>query len=147
MTSSLILFLCTGNYYRSRFTELLFNWHATKEDIVWRAESRGLALELGSNNRGPISPHVIAGLRARGIPFDGAVCFPQQAQERDLMRADRIIALDETEHLPLLAQCFPAWLTQVEFWQVPDLPRASVASALTAMETQVHELVRALSQK
>ncbi len=147
MASSRILFLCTGNYYRSRFTELLFNWHATKEGIVWRAESRGLALELGSNNRGPISPHVIAGLRARGITFDGAVCFPQQAQERDLMRADRIIALDETEHLPLLAQRFPAWLARVEFWQVPDLPRASVASALTAMETQVHDLVRALSQK
>lgn len=83
--SPLLLFLCTGNYYRSRFTELLFNWHATRGDLPWRAESRGIALELGIHNRGPISPHVISGLRARGITLAGAMCFPQQVQESDLM--------------------------------------------------------------
>jgi protein-tyrosine phosphatase len=25
VTTSVLLFLCTGNYYRSRFTEVLFN--------------------------------------------------------------------------------------------------------------------------
>lgn len=146
-TSSLLLFLCTGNYYRSRFAELLFNWQATTANLPWRAESRGIALELGIHNRGPISPHVLSGLRARSIPFEAAVRYPQEARERDFTRAHRIIALDETEHLPLLQQRFPSWIERVEFWQVPDLPRASVTSAFASIETQVQELIRTLSQK
>jgi protein-tyrosine-phosphatase len=42
-----ILFLCTGNYYRSRFAEVLFNSVADKMGLPWRAASRGLALERG----------------------------------------------------------------------------------------------------
>jgi hypothetical protein len=40
-----ILFLCTGNYYRSRFAEILFNWHARQRGLRWTADSRGLALD------------------------------------------------------------------------------------------------------
>jgi protein-tyrosine phosphatase len=40
-----ILFLCTGNYYRSRFAEELFNHHAERAGLYWVAQSRGLALE------------------------------------------------------------------------------------------------------
>ncbi len=145
--SSLLLFLCTGNYYRSRFAELLFNWQAAAVALPWRAESRGIALQLGIHNRGPISPHVLAGLRARGCLLDAVARFPKQAQECDFARADRIIALDETEHRPLLRQRFPSWIERVEFWQVPDVPHVSAASALAAMETRVYELIRTLSQK
>jgi len=35
-----VLFLCTGNYYRSRFAEILFNAVAAKEGLGWRADSR-----------------------------------------------------------------------------------------------------------
>ncbi len=46
-----VLFLCTGNYYRSRFAEALFNSVAGRMGLPWRASSRGLALERGVNNR------------------------------------------------------------------------------------------------
>lgn len=39
-----ILFLCTGNYYRSRHAEAVFNHHAAAVGLGWRATSRGLAL-------------------------------------------------------------------------------------------------------
>ena len=52
-----VLFLCTGNYYRSRFAEVLFNHLARERGLRWRAESRGLDLAIGVNNVGPISPH------------------------------------------------------------------------------------------
>ena len=42
-----VLFLCTGNYYRSRFAEVLFNSVDGKMGLPWRASSRGLALERG----------------------------------------------------------------------------------------------------
>ena len=42
---SIVLLLCTGNYYRSRFAEILFNSVVAKMGLLWRASSRGLALE------------------------------------------------------------------------------------------------------
>ena len=51
-----VLFLCTGNYYRSRFAEVLFNHLARERGSCWRAESLGLDLAIGVNNVGPISP-------------------------------------------------------------------------------------------
>ncbi len=50
-----ILFLCTGNYYRSRFAEQLFNHLAIKRGLDWEANSRALALEKGTKNVGAIS--------------------------------------------------------------------------------------------
>jgi hypothetical protein len=38
----IMLFLCTGNYYRSRFAELLFNHLAKQRGLDWQATSRGL---------------------------------------------------------------------------------------------------------
>ncbi len=45
-----LLFLCTGNYYRSRFAELLFNHLAAQVGLDWRADSRGVATEMGIYN-------------------------------------------------------------------------------------------------
>ncbi len=140
-----LLFLCTGNYYRSRFAELLFNAQAVAVSLAWRAESRGIALELGVDNRGPISAYTLAGLQARGIVLEPTVRYPRQVCEADLVRAERIIALDGTEHRPLLVHRFPHWVERVEFWHVPDVPRAPVAQALAAIDTQVHTLIHALS--
>ena len=42
-----VLFLCTGNYYCSRFAEILFDSVAGKMGLHWKASSRGLALERG----------------------------------------------------------------------------------------------------
>ena len=50
-TNKTVLFLCTGNYYRSRFAEVLFNSVAGKMGLPWRASSRGLALEGGAGNQ------------------------------------------------------------------------------------------------
>ncbi len=61
-----ILFLCTGNYYRSRFAEILFNAVAGKMGLPWKASSRGLALERGVNNVGPMAVSAINALKRWG---------------------------------------------------------------------------------
>ena len=68
-----ILFLCTGNYYRSRFAEVLFNSVAGKMGLPWQASSRGLALERGVNNVGPMAVSAIAALETMGIRADDAM--------------------------------------------------------------------------
>jgi protein-tyrosine phosphatase len=118
-----VLFLCTGNYYRSRFAEVLFNSVAGKMGLPWQAVSRGLALERGVNNVGPMARSAIKALEEMGIRAADAVTrLPAQVTTDDLERADRIVALKQAEHLPLLQERFPAWAEKVEFWHVDDAP-------------------------
>ena len=52
-----VLFICTGNYYRSRFAEEWFNFLVRQERALhWVADSRGLALELRHLERRPHLP-------------------------------------------------------------------------------------------
>src|SRR5271157_3367482 len=106
-----LLFLCTGNYYRSRFAEILFNSVATKMGLPWQATSRGLALERGVNNIGPMAASAVTALEALGVIADDAVArFPMQVTINDFQEADRVVALKQAEHLPLLQERFPAWV-------------------------------------
>src|SRR5437773_5336467 len=90
----IILFLCTGNYYRSRFAEVFFNSVAGKMGLPWQASSKGLALERGVNNVGPMAVEAITALRALGIRADYAVArFPAQVTTDELEGADRVVAL------------------------------------------------------
>src|SRR6266446_2872322 len=100
-----LLFLCTGNYYRSRFAEILFNSVAGKMGLPWRASSRGLALERGVNNVGPMAVAAVKALETRGLraAVDFAR-FPMQVTADDLETANWIVALKQAEHLPLLQE-------------------------------------------
>jgi protein-tyrosine phosphatase len=135
-----VLFLCTGNYYRSRFAEVLFNSLAGKMGLPWRASSRGLALERGVNNIGPMAVAAVKALEARGLRAVAEFgCFPIQVTVDDLEAAHWIIALREAEHLPLLRERFPAWAEKVEFWQVDDAPEM-----LSLIEREVMDLTARL---
>jgi len=140
-----IMFLCTGNYYRSRFAEELFNHLAAEAGLEWRAVSRGIAIELGLHNVGPISTHALRGLESRGIAVRGARRFPAQLQREELARADRVIALKEAEHRPLLQARFPGWAGRVEYWHIDDLEDTPPGQAVPEMERYVADLIRRLS--
>jgi predicted translation initiation factor SUI1 len=118
-----VLFLCTGNYYRSRFAEILFNSVAGNMGLPWKAASKGLALERGVNNVGSMAVSAVKALEAMGVrTADAAARFPMQATVDDFALADRIVALKHAEHLPLMRERFPTWVEKVEFWHVDDAP-------------------------
>src|SRR3954451_18933625 len=118
-----VLFLCTGNYYRSRFAEILFNSVADRMGLPWRASSRGLALERGIGNVGPMAASAIKALEALGVrPGDECARTPAPVTADDLGAADRVVALKQAEHLPLLQERFPACAEKVEFWHIDDAP-------------------------
>src|SRR5689334_9031143 len=95
-----ILFLCTGNYYRSRFAEIFFNWQAKQRGLAWTADSRGLALD--GCNYGPISRYTLDRLRKTGVAHDADQRFPRPLSEADLASADLVVAVKEAEHRPLM---------------------------------------------
>ncbi|MEM9538573.1 MAG: low molecular weight phosphatase family protein [Cyanobacteria bacterium P01_E01_bin.42] len=139
-----ILFLCTGNYYRSRFSEYLFNALAEEKELDWRADSRGLALERGVFNIGAISFIAALNLKQRGIILPENLRFPQSLQEEDLKQSDRIIAVDESEHRPLMAERFPAWENKIEYWSVHDIDQTPPNSALDSLEQQIYRLIETI---
>jgi protein-tyrosine phosphatase len=143
--SKTVLFLCTGNYYRSRFAEELFNHKAAASGMAWQAQSRALAIERGASNVGPLSPFATHGLAARGCSARGGGRMPQQCAAADLEIAQRIIALNEPEHRPLVRTRFPKWESRIQFWQVPDVEYTRPEVALAAIETQIDLLLGALS--
>ncbi len=135
-----VLFLCTGNYYRSRFAEILFNSVAGRMGLPWRAASRGLALERGVNNVGPMEVSAVKALEAMGLSSaDDFARFPAQVTMTDLEQADLIVALNQAEHLPLLHGRFPGWAEKAEFWQVDDAPEV-----LALIEREVMDLTARL---
>jgi protein-tyrosine phosphatase len=142
-----ILFLCSGNYYRSRFAELVFNHLARRDHLDWRATSRALVLELGACNVGPISLHTREAVLARGIALADPVRIPIQCAEADLSSADRVIAVKEAEHRPMLTRKFPDWPDKVEYWHVHDLDAATPDQALTEIEEKVTALVEQLKRE
>ena len=140
-----VLFLCTGNFYRSRFAEIYFNWLAPRENLPWRAESRGLALD--PTNYGPLSIHTRRELQALGIPLPDPLRDPRDAALADFEAARLIVALKEAEHRRLMQARFPAWVERVEYWHVHDLDCALPTKALPQVRQHVEELVLRLKRR
>jgi protein-tyrosine phosphatase len=139
-----VLFLCSGNYYRSRFAEHLFNWLAAKVNLPWRADSRGLRVGQ-AGNIGPISRYAVEGLKLRGVPINGERRYPVQLSLPDLAGSDLVIAVKEAEHRAMLRELFPLWTNLVEYWHVDDLDYAEAEEALFALDGHVRALVERLA--
>ena len=118
---ALAVFLCTGNYYCSRFAEELFNHQAERASLPWIAQSRGLALERGANNVGPIAPVVLHTLKELTISARGADRFPRQCTANDLANADFVVAVKEAEHRPLMQERFGEWEHRLDYWSIHDI--------------------------
>lgn len=139
-----VLFLCSGNYYRSRFAELLFNHLAVAKGLHYRADSAGLWRDCHTHNVGPISPHTIAALAERGIPLPSVLRAPRDVPKSDSLNAALTIALKEAEHRPLVQSRFHELVERVEFWHVDDVGDAPPSVAMPLIEREVRALIERL---
>lgn len=143
-----VLFVCTGNYYRSRFAEILFNAVAREQGLSWEATSRGTDVYgAGKWNVGPLSQFAREALEARGVPFEQDLRMPLPLAEADLSSADLVVAVCEAEHRPHLERDFPAAVERVEFWGVEDLHDTPAEEALPAIERHIRALLARLAER
>ena len=143
-SSGQVLFLCTGNYYRSRYAEELFNHLAKAEGLEWRAFSRGAAEKGSPDNVGPMSRFSRDALEAKGIVVEGALRDPRPCSLADFDLARIVIALKEAEHRPLIEQRFPEVADRIRYWHVDDIDFAPPSTALPMIEHLVRELIATL---
>jgi protein-tyrosine phosphatase len=138
-----VIFVCSANYYRSRYAEHYFNWLAGREQLGWKADSRGLKVGIWGNI-GPISDYTVDALQRQGIPLEEQPREPKALTLGDLAEADLVVAVKEAEHRNMMAEQFPLWKDRIEYWHVDDLDCAQAHEALSHLEKQIHALVERL---
>ena len=141
-----VIFICTANYYRSRFSEHLFNALAEAKGLRWRATSRGLRTWM-ADGYGPIASFTVERLAARGIHLNGNIRFPISLSESDLENADLVVAVKEEEHRAMMTEQFPTWADRIEYWHVDDIDCATADEALPLCESCVEALVKRLAAR
>lgn len=121
-----LLFICTGNFYRSRLAQLLFAEYASRAGLDWTCSSRGFCEQ---NGRVGIAPAVVEFLHSKGL--EGLLensGDPNMLSFTDLENASLTIGLCRREHAPQLISRFgqiPRILEQqgrLRYWNVFDLP-------------------------
>ena len=100
-----ILFLCSGNYYRSRFAEEVFNFKAQAVSSNWSADSRGL--RLNPHNAGPISEVALRRMEMLRVQPIKGHRSPEIVRETDFENSAIVIAMSREEHHPLMRKLFP----------------------------------------
>lgn len=121
-----LLFICSGNYYRSRLAEILFNHHAPEAGLAWDAQSRGL---LSTGELKGMSEHATAYLKANKLNHLAAEPRnPLVADVEDLTDADLVIAMCLEEHKSMVEQKFLALAKalhkagRIRYWNIYDIP-------------------------
>lgn len=136
-----ILFLCTANYYRSRFSEMYFNHLAAAKGLAVRADSAALEMAKWRDyNPGELSVHTISALEKLGVALEQPHREPRQFDPQ-VHAGMRLIALSEAEHRPMIARLFPQVLKRVEFWKVEDVEFESPEKAIALMKESVERFV------
>src|SRR5437016_2616970 len=138
-----VLFLCTGNYYRSRHAAIFFDHLAARESLDWQATSRGLRIGW-PGNFGAMSHFSEDRLRQLGISCDDYRHMPLQCRRCDLEQASLVVALKQDVHRPMFAEYFPDGTARVRYWHVHDVDAAHPETALPEIEKLVEALVAEL---
>lgn len=130
-----LLFLCTGNYYRSRFAEYYFNFLTNDQ---FQVDSKGF-YAWKKSNEGMISPYTLDYCAELDVPVR-KIKFPDQVETYHLEQAERIIIMDKKEHKPMMESLFPDFSERVTYWNIEDIQFQSAASQLPHLKELVEEL-------
>ena len=118
-----VLFLCTGNAYRSRYAEAWFNYLCImdpRNKHTLKAFSRGLNVTCGTLDACRLGyyPETRERLLEKQIPACCTGSSTRQVEYRDFLLADLVICMYEIEHRPYIDEKFPS-MSPI-YWNVPD---------------------------
>lgn len=140
-----VLFLCTGNFYRSRFAEEYFNHLAKREGLQASAYSLGLMRDFsGNGNVGPISQDTLAELNSLGIEPLGHERMPDYVYLEHFDDYDLVIAVSRSEHTPMVKENWPGESPSIEYFDVEDLHLEGPETALPRLRRHVEGLIERL---
>ncbi|MEM6756195.1 MAG: low molecular weight phosphatase family protein [Planctomycetota bacterium] len=142
----LVLFLCTGNYYRSRFAEVWFNHLAGASGLGWRADSAGLRIDAEQrHNVGPMSRNAIAALHRRSVDSEPHLRLPRPVTAEELASAARVVAVLREEHEPMIQASFGDAADTAGYWDIRDVPPSADYDPMAEVDRRVRRLIDELA--
>ena len=139
-----VLFVCTANIFRSRFSEEVYNHLAIKKDLPTNAFSAGL--KVGAYLTRTIYKPALDKLKLFKIKPLRSDDLSIHINEIELTDYKKIICLDRNEHKPMVEQNRNLKNIKVEYWNIIDEPMVSSNISLPKCFTKVEELIDQVSK-
>lgn len=140
-----VLFLCTGNYYRSRLAHEYFNYCCSQQQLPYRADSRALSQDLENNsNVGNLANEVVQILTGLGIVCESQHRPPLSVTANDFATAELVFALDKDEHQSMVESDYLAVKDRIHYLNVGDVHIEPVYVAVPKLIKQVDHLISTL---
>ena len=137
-----VLFVCTANIFRSRFSEEVFNFLAKKNNI--RATAFSAGLKVGAYISRTIYPPAIEYLNIYGIEPQRKNEFSIHINKLNLNDYQKIVCLDEIEHKPMVVDNKKLDKISITYWDIVDEPKMSRSISMPKCFKKVEELIKSL---
>ncbi len=139
-----ITFVCTGNYYRSRFAEAYFNYVSDILSLGFVADSSGLAIHLAdelAEEYGEISPDSRSELEKFGIPEKYYERNRKSLTAEEIESSDYLIAMDEEEHVDMVKERFPEYKKRFSYLKIKDIFDWKPEKTLSEIQKEVEAIL------
>ena len=134
-----ILFVCTANIFRSRFSEEVYNHLATRLNLSSRAYSAGLM--VGHYKTRIIYAPALEHLKLLNIVPKRKDELSIHINDLDLKQFDQVICMDKNEHQPMVRKNKNLTNLNIEYWDIVDEPLVSRDISLPQCYKRVEKLV------
>ena len=140
-----VLFVCTANIFRSRFSEEVYNHFARELNISSQAFSAGL--KVGEYATRKIYRPALQQLEYFDIQPQRKDELSIHINNLDLEDYHKIICMDEEEHRPMVAMNKQLTKVNIEYWNIVDEPMVSSQVSLPVCYDKVKDLLKEVSKK
>ena len=139
-----VLFVCTANIFRSRFSEEVYNHFAERLNIP--SESFSAGLRVGEYTTRKIYRPALEQLKNYNINPSRKDDLSIHINDLDLNVYDMIICMDEVEHRPMVEMNDRLNKVNIDYWNIVDEPMVSSKVSLPICFDKVRELVKDVSK-
>ena len=140
-----ILFVCTANIFRSRFSEEVYNHLARNLNLPRRAYSAGLM--VGHYKTRTIYSPALKQLKLLNIIPKRKDELSIHINDLDLNQFVKVICMDKDEHQPMVRKNKNLINLDIEYWDIVDEPLVSRNISLPQCYSRVEKLVYRHLQK
>ena len=139
-----VLFVCTANIFRSRFSEEVYNHFAGKLNVPSKAFSAGL--RVGDYVTRKIYRPALEQLKYFNIDPKRRDELSVHINDLDLKDYHKIICMDEEEHRPMVEMNDQLIKIKVHYWNIVDEPMVSSQISLPLCYEKVKSLIKEVSK-
>ena len=139
-----VLFVCTANIFRSRFSEEVYNHLANRTELPSRAFSAGL--KVGNYTTRKIYFPALEQLKSLNIVPKRRNELSIHIENVDLKKFNKIICMDQSEHKPMVNENPKLNEFHFDYWDIVDEPAVPSNISLPKCYRKVEELIEQYSR-